>query len=138
MMSVSMGPGEIALTVMSYTPSSRAVERVSPITPALATEYGVLEKVPQKIVRAHPSAGESAGRVTRIPPGHVEGYLEGFANLYSDAAEQITARLEGREPDPGALLLPSVEDGARGVRFITAAIESGSRGAVWTDLSLKL
>jgi hypothetical protein len=89
-------------------------------------------------VRAQPSAGASAGRVSRIPPGHVEGYLEGFANLYSDCAEQIIARLEGRDPDPGALLVPSVEDGARGVRFITAAIESSSRGAVWTDLALTM
>jgi hypothetical protein len=76
--------------------------------------------------------------VTRIPPGHVEGYLEGFANLYSDCAELITARLEGRPPDPGATLVPTVEDGARGVRFITAAVESSSRGAVWTDLALAL
>jgi predicted dehydrogenase len=97
-----------------------------------------LGQPPQKIVRAHPGAGASAGRVTRIPPGHVEGYLEAFANLYSDCAEQITARLEAREPDPGALLVPSVEDGARGVKFITAAIESSARGAVWTDLGLTL
>jgi predicted dehydrogenase len=97
-----------------------------------------LGRPPQKIARAQPSAGASAGRVTRIPPGHVEGYLEGFANLYSDCAEQIIARLEGRDPDPGALLVPSVEDGARGVKFITAAIESSSRGAVWTDLALTI
>jgi predicted dehydrogenase len=97
-----------------------------------------LGQPPQKIVRAHPSAGPSAARVTRIPPGHVEGYLEAFANLYTDCAELITARLEAREPDPEARLVPSVEDGARGVKFITAAIESSARGAVWTDLSLKL
>jgi hypothetical protein len=46
--------------------------------------------------------------------------------------------LEGREPAEAARLVPSVEDGARGVRFITAAIESSSRGGVWTDLQLRL
>ncbi len=97
-----------------------------------------LGQPPHKIVRAHPSAGASAAHVTRIPPGHVEGYLEGFANLYSDCAELITARLEAREPDPEARLVPTVEDGARGVKFITAAIESSARGAVWTGLGLKL
>jgi predicted dehydrogenase len=97
-----------------------------------------LGQPPQKVIRAHPSAGASAARVTRIPPGHNEGYLEGFANLYRDCAEQITARLEARGPDPEALLVPTVEDGARGVRFITAAIESSARGAVWTDLDLTL
>ena len=43
-----------------------------------------------------------AGRVTRIPAGHPEGYLEGFATIYSDAAELIWAKLEGRAPDPGS------------------------------------
>jgi predicted dehydrogenase len=97
-----------------------------------------LGKPPQRIVRAHPSTGKSAGRVTRIPPGHVEGYLEGFANIYSDFAELITAKLEDRAPDPGATLVPSVEDGAKGVKFITAAIDSSARGGVWTDLRLAL
>jgi predicted dehydrogenase len=90
-----------------------------------------LGKPPQRIVRAHPSTGKSAGRVTRIPPGHVEGYLEGCAEL-------ITAKLENRPPDPAATLVPSVEDGARGVKFITAAIDSSARGGVWTDLGLAL
>jgi predicted dehydrogenase len=101
-------------------------------------DFFPLGKPPQKIVRAHPGTGKSAGRVTRIPSGHVEGYLEGFANLYSDCAELIAAKLENRAPDPGATLVPTVEDGARGVRFITAAIESSARGGVWTDLGLKL
>ncbi len=96
-----------------------------------------LGKPPQRIVRAHPSTGKSAGRVTRIPPGHVEGYFEGFATIYSDCAELITAKLEDRAPDPGATLVPSVEDGASGVKFITAAINSSARGGVWTDLRLE-
>jgi predicted dehydrogenase len=97
-----------------------------------------LGKPPQRIVRAHPGTGRSAGRVTRIPPGHVEGYLEGFANIYADCAELITAKLEDRAPDPGATLVPSVEDGAKGVKFITAALDSSARGGVWTDLGLAL
>jgi hypothetical protein len=34
--------------------------------------------------------------------------------------------------------VPSVEDGGRGVRFITVAVESSSRGGVWTELDLAL
>ncbi|HLT01974.1 MAG TPA: Gfo/Idh/MocA family oxidoreductase, partial [Geminicoccaceae bacterium] len=93
---------------------------------------------PQTITRMGHGAGPAAAAVSRIPPGHVEGYLEAFANIYTGCAELITARLEGREPDPAARLVPSVEDGARGVRFITAAVESSSRGAVWTELDLAL
>jgi predicted dehydrogenase len=93
---------------------------------------------PQLITRAGPGAGPAAAAVSRIPPGHVEGYLEAFANIYTGCAELIAAHLEGREPDSSARLVPSVEEGARGVRFIAAAIESSSRGGVWTDLGLEL
>jgi predicted dehydrogenase len=93
---------------------------------------------PQTITRAGAGAGPAAAAVSRIPSGHVEGYLEAFANIYTGCAELITARLEGLEPAEAARLVPSVEDGARGVKFITAAVESSSRGAVWTDLQLEL
>jgi predicted dehydrogenase len=93
---------------------------------------------PQTITRAGAGAGPAAAAVSRIPSGHVEGYLEAFANIYTGCAELITARLEGLEPAEAARLVPSVEDGARGVKFITAAVESSSRGGVWTELSLEL
>ncbi|HEX2477685.1 MAG TPA: Gfo/Idh/MocA family oxidoreductase [Geminicoccaceae bacterium] len=93
---------------------------------------------PQTITRAGAGAGQAAAAVSRIPSGHVEGYLEAFANIYTGSAELIAARLEGREPADWARLVPSVEDGARGVKFITAAVESSSRGGVWTELSLEM
>ncbi len=73
-----------------------------------------------------------------MPAGHPEGYLEAFANLYKDLAEQIRAKAEGRPPDPLALSVPTVEDGARGVRFIHAAVESSNRGGVWVDATVDL
>ena len=97
-----------------------------------------LGKPPQRIVRMGPGAGEAAARASRIPPGHNEGYLEAFANLYSDIAEAITARLEGREPDPGALDYPTVEDGAQGVKFIDSVVRSSRQGGIWVDARLQL
>lgn len=94
-----------------------------------------LGEPPRLIRRAGAGAGPEAARVTRIPAGHPEGYLEGFANIYSDAAEQILAALEGRQPDPAALLAPTVQDGVAGVRFIEAAVESSRRGGVWVSAS---
>jgi predicted dehydrogenase len=91
---------------------------------------------PQLITRGGPGAGPAAAHGTRIPPGHPEGYLEGFANLYSDMAELITARLEDRAPSPEALLVPGVVDGARGVKFISAAVESSRRGGEWVSALL--
>ena len=72
------------------------------------------------------------------PGGHPEGYLEGFANIYRDLAEQITARFQDRKPDPLTLWCPTVEDGARGVKFIETAVESSRRGGVWLGLMLGL
>ncbi len=90
---------------------------------------------PQRLLRrGGPGAGADAARATRIPAGHPEGYLEGFATLYADAAEQVRARLEGRPPDPASLLTPNAEDGVDGMRFIEAAVRSSRSGSVWTEL----
>ncbi len=93
-----------------------------------------LGEPPQRISRGGAGAGAAAGHATRIPAGHPEGYLEGFAQLYRDAAEQITARIEGRAPDPAALAVPTVEDGLRGVRFIAAAVASHAGNGAWTPI----
>ncbi len=92
-----------------------------------------LGEAPRLITRGGPGSGEGAGRVTRIPPGHPEGYLEGFSNIYADVAERIRAQAEGRDPHSDALLVPDVRDGFDGMAFITAAVESSHRGGVWVE-----
>jgi predicted dehydrogenase len=86
------------------------------------------------IRRAGAGASPVAAHATRIPAGHPEGYLEGFAQIYRDFAEQITAREEGRDPDPACLLVPGIAAGVRGMQFITAAVASGKAGAAWTGI----
>jgi len=100
--------------------------------------FSPLGQPPQTLSRAGPNLGPAAAHATRIPPGHPEGYLEGFANLYRDLAEQIRARRDGRNPDPQALSVPTVEDGARGVKFIAAAVESSGRNGAWIDARVTL
>jgi len=91
---------------------------------------------PRRILRrGSAGTGRSAAHATRIPSGHPEGYLEAFAQLYSDIAEQITAKQENRAPDPNSLLVPGVMDGIDGVRFIKAAIASSRRGSAWVAIS---
>lgn len=97
-----------------------------------------LGELPQLITRGGSGSNEIAGHATRIPPGHPEGYLEGFANVYSDVAEVISARLENREPDPMATSFPTVLDGAKGVQFIEAAVQSSSENGQWVDAKVKL
>jgi predicted dehydrogenase len=86
------------------------------------------------IRRGSGGTGRAAAHATRIPSGHPEGYLEAFAQLYSDLAEQIIARRETRAPNPDSLLVPGVEDGVEGVRFINAALESSRNGSAWTAI----
>ena len=85
------------------------------------------------ITRSGAGSGVSAGRVTRIPSGHPEGYLEGFANIYSEAAEAIRARREGR-PTPDEVVFPTIDDGLRGMQFVDACVRSSSRNAAWVKL----
>ncbi len=90
-----------------------------------------LGEAPRRLTRGGPGLGIAAARATRIPPGHPEGYLEGFAQLYLDLAEQIEARLTGRAPDPAAMLVPTVADGVEGVRFIARSVQSSAEGGTW-------
>ncbi|MEX1125951.1 MAG: Gfo/Idh/MocA family oxidoreductase, partial [Acidimicrobiia bacterium] len=79
-----------------------------------------------------------SARATRMVPGHPEGFHEAFANLYSDAAEVIAARRSGTVPDPLALQFPNEVDGARGVKFVDAAMASSAAGGAWTSAVLEL
>jgi predicted dehydrogenase len=97
-------------------------------------QFAKLGEAPEIIRRPGPGGNSPAAHASRIPAGHPEGYLEAFAQLYTDLAEQIYARREGRSPSLASLLVPNVEDGVEGMRFITATLESGRRNAAWVDL----
>jgi len=87
----------------------------------------------QLITRNGSGAGEAAARVSRVPPGHPEGYLEGFANIYSEAAAAIIAARDGT-PVPVDVMYPTVHDGLKGVQFVSACVKSSSRNAAWVTL----
>ncbi|MGA8311473.1 MAG: Gfo/Idh/MocA family oxidoreductase, partial [Terriglobales bacterium] len=96
--------------------------------------FAALGKAPSLIFRAGPAASPVAAHASRVPSGHPEGYLEAFAQLYADMAEQISARIEGRPADPSSLLVPTVDDGVAGMRFISAVVDSSRRNAAWTGM----
>ncbi|WP_372394919.1 Gfo/Idh/MocA family oxidoreductase [Azospirillum sp. HJ39] len=85
------------------------------------------------LLRAGAGSLPAASAISRTPAGHPEGYLEGFAQIYRDAADRIAARLEGR-PAADDVPLPTVEDGVRGMRFIHAAVKSSRDDAAWVTL----
>lgn len=85
------------------------------------------------ITRNGAGAGDASTRLSRIPPGHPEGYLEGFANIYSEAAAAILAARDGSKPDD-AVLYPTVRDGLKGVQFVSACVASSHKNAAWVAL----
>ena len=68
----------------------------------------------------------------RIPPGHPEGYLEGFAQIYSDVADVI---LDHKDKSELLKLLPSGESGLQIMKFINASVNSSKNNSVWTTLN---
>ncbi len=90
---------------------------------------------PKRLIRRG-GAGASpvAARLTRIPPGHPEGYLEGFANIYSEAAQAIRAAKAGKKLKDKDAHYPTVEDGMAGVAFIEAAVKSSAKGGRWVKV----
>jgi predicted dehydrogenase len=87
----------------------------------------------QLITRNGAGANAAAGRVSRIPSGHPEGYLEGFATIYSEAARAIHARRKGQAVDP-AVIYPTVVDGVKGVAFVEACVASSRRNSAWVKV----
>jgi predicted dehydrogenase len=73
-----------------------------------------------------------AARSSRIVAGHPEGFPDGFANIYSDAAEAISARRSGKQANPLALYFPNSWDGLLGIRFVGSVIESSNANGKWT------
>lgn len=94
------------------------------------TKFG---QTKQLFTRGGNGALPEAARVTRVPGGHPEGYLEGFANIYAEAARAIVAAREGRKVDAD-VIYPTVEDGLIGMQFIDAAVKSSLAGNIWTKV----
>jgi predicted dehydrogenase len=85
------------------------------------------------ITRGGAGAGAAAARVSRIPAGHPEGYLEGFANIYQEAARAIRAARDGGKPSAD-VIYPTISDGLAGMRFIDACVRSSTRNGQWVRL----
>jgi len=85
------------------------------------------------ITRNGAGSVDASARMSRIPAGHPEGYLEGFANIYSEAAAAIIASRSGETP-PEHVIYPTVQDGLKGVQFVSACVNSSKRNAAWVKL----
>ena len=97
------------------------------VTPLGAPRY--------RLTRGGAGTNDAAARISRIPAGHPEGYLEGFANIYAEAARAIAARRDGTALD-AAVTFPGLKEGLEGVAFVDACVRSSGKNGAWTKLAL--
>ncbi len=93
-----------------------------------------LDGRPELITRGGMGNSLAGQRNIRVPAGHPEGYIEGFANLYRDFADQLMAHLRGEKPDPATMLVPGIKEGLDGMKFVEAVVRSGQSGAAWIKM----
>ena len=94
------------------------------------TPYGESKRL---ITRGGAGSNAASARVTRVPPGHPEGYLEGFANIYTEVARAIKAKRAGKKADKD-VSFPGIADGVAGMAFIEACVKSSAKNGRWTKL----
>ncbi|MDG2107184.1 MAG: Gfo/Idh/MocA family oxidoreductase [Woeseiaceae bacterium] len=96
--------------------------------------YMLFGKPRQRITRGGPSGHPaSSTSIIRMPNGHPEGYLEGFATIYNQVATAIRAASDGKVLEAN-VLFPTGDDGKSGVAFVDAAVRSSEAGGIWVEL----
>lgn len=86
------------------------------------------------IARGSPEMLPAAARASRMWAGQPEGFFGAFGTIYDDIWSAIVARREGSDPAVAAPDLPTVDDGARGVRFVEAVARSHRGNSAWVDV----
>jgi len=97
-------------------------------------EFSPLNRAKRTLTRGGFDTSAANKDWERVPYGHPEGYQEAYANLYTEIAEAILDREAGKPAPAEGYLFPTVTDGARGVDFVFAALESSSNNAAFTKL----
>jgi predicted dehydrogenase len=121
---------ENALRLRVYgSKASLAFDQENPNELWLTPQGGCAQRITRG--RANSAAAKAA---TRVPPGHPEGFIEAFAQLYRDAAAQIHALKAGQALPEASLGMPTVADGVAGLQFMDAVIASHKQGSCWVPV----
>jgi predicted dehydrogenase len=98
--------------------------------------YSPIDGAPQILAQGAEWLSSDAAKWTRAGLGHPEGFFEAFANLYTELADALLARAEGRPFTKSELGFPDASDGLKGAAFVEAAMRSYTSGGVWTALEI--
>jgi predicted dehydrogenase len=97
--------------------------------------YYPVDGPPQILTQGADWLSPDARKWTRVGLGHPEGFFEAFANLYTEVADALLAKSDGKAYAKADLGFPDVTDGARGVSFVESAMGSYRAGGVWTQVA---
>jgi predicted dehydrogenase len=87
---------------------------------------------PSQLLRtAVAGTGSEAAAVTRVPSGHPEGYIEAFANVFSEFAALLDGSAKPAHPES---TVPGISAALRGMAFVETTVASSAAGAAWTQL----
>ncbi|WP_337009108.1 Gfo/Idh/MocA family protein [Pantoea sp. AS142] len=93
--------------------------------------YTPLDGYTQIIKRGRDDLYDLTKARTRTPPGHPEGYIEAFTNLYSGFASALRSRDQQHEINGTGAAVPQIYDGLKGVAFVDAVVDSHEQGNIW-------
>ena len=94
--------------------------------------YFPIDGPPQILAQGADWLSPDAAKWTRAGLGHPEGFFEAFANLYTEVADALLARAEGKPYAKSELGFPDASDGLKGVAFVEGAMRSYAAGGAWT------
>jgi len=86
-----------------------------------------------------PSLCEDARQASQLPPGHPEGFISAFSNIYSAAFKAIRCIKNNENPCSGGIRgwdFPSIEEGINGIAFVEAVLKSNRSDKKWTNVNL--
>lgn len=98
--------------------------------------YTQLNEPTQILERGMDCLCENAINASRIATGHSEGFLDAFANLYSQLAKAITLINQNQKIDSSQIWFPTAEDGLQSIDIVERAVESSKNGSKWYDIIL--
>jgi predicted dehydrogenase len=96
--------------------------------------YCTIDGPVQLLAQGAEGLSADAARWTRVGLGHPEGFFEAFANLYTEVADALLAKAEGKPYAKAELGFPDASDGVRGVAFVDGSMRSYAAGGTWTTL----
>jgi len=87
-----------------------------------------LNSTKQLITRMGKGSMLDLAKYSRVPAGMPEGYIEAFANIYSEIAIKIN------KINTTSTVFPNIEDGIDGMKFVETCIKSSNMKSKWTKL----